>query len=82
MQIVNANLKNTMIKNHSCSNQKNPLLVLLQLLLKNANSWTLAPAHLWSRIDKNYDLKNQFFLFEFFGFENNKSEEGHRPNDG
>jgi len=40
MQRVNANLKNTMIKNHSCScsNRKNPLLVLLRILSKNAKS--------------------------------------------
>jgi len=39
MQIVNADLKNNMIKNHSCScsNRKYPLLILLRLI--NANSF-------------------------------------------
>jgi len=44
MQIVNANLKNTTIKITPAPVQsKNPLLVLLRILLKNANSC-------WSRL--------------------------------
>jgi len=36
---IHSNLKNTLLKIRSCSKQKYPLLVLLQLLLENSNSY-------------------------------------------